>query len=88
MMNAGASQAGKHSVVKSPKIIYTGAANEHMVMVFDPRIDCAPSKYIIKALSLFFFLLFSLHLNASPLIINRHIPVETKQAVKHSSARF
>lgn len=69
--------------MKSPRIIYSGAANEHLAMVFDPRNDCATSKCIIAAL-----ILFSLHLAASPLIINRHIPVEMKQAVQQSSARF
>lgn len=82
---AGASRAGRHSIVKSPRIIYTGAANEQLAVVFDPRNDCATSKCIIAALILSFF---SLHLAASPLIINRHIPVEMQQAVKQSSARF
>lgn len=48
---------------------------------FDPRNYCATSKCIIAAL-------FTLHLAASPLIRNRHIPEEIKPAIKPSSARF
>lgn len=41
LTRAGASRAGKRSLVKSPRIFYTRTANEHLAMVFDPRNDCA-----------------------------------------------
>lgn len=83
-MKAGASRAGRRSIVKSPRIIYTRAANEYLAKVFDPRNDCATNKCIITALPL---VPQPLRLTASPLIIERHIPVEMKQAVSQSSAR-